>query len=73
MIHVAIFCAGSRPVHGQFCAPIEATIEGSSGELVPVSLHARLDEVGTLQLSCVERDGGKAHKLAYNLRERDGA
>ena len=55
-------------------APVEATLpsEGAVGELVPVSLRAHLDEVGTLQLSCVERDKGLQHKLAYNLRERDG-
>ncbi len=55
-------------------APVEATLpsDGAIGELVPVSLRAYLDEVGTLQLSCVERDKGLQHKLAYNLRERDG-
>jgi hypothetical protein len=26
MIHVAIFCAGSRPSAGQFCTPIEDTV-----------------------------------------------
>jgi hypothetical protein len=26
MIHVAIFCAGSRPSAGRFCAPIEDTV-----------------------------------------------
>jgi hypothetical protein len=56
-------------------APVEATLEagGRPGELVPVTLRAHLDEVGTLQLSCVERDSQIAHKLTYNLREREGA
>jgi molecular chaperone DnaK (HSP70) len=54
-------------------SPVEATLEGGGaiGELVPVSLRARLDEVGTLQLSCVERGGGRAHRLSYSLRDRD--
>jgi hypothetical protein len=54
-------------------APVAATLEGggSPGEIVPVTLRARLDEVGTLQLACLERAGGRAHQLAYDLRERD--
>ncbi len=54
-------------------APVAATLpgEGAAGELVPVTLRVRLDEVGTLQLACVEREGGRAHELAYDLRERD--
>ena len=56
----------------QELAPVEATLEGDAvGALVPISLRARLDEVGTLSLSCVELQGGRAHQLAYNLRERD--
>ncbi|MEO6950772.1 MAG: Hsp70 family protein [Polyangia bacterium] len=56
----------------QELAPVEATLEGDAvGSLVPISLRARLDEVGTLSLSCVELHGGRAHQLAYNLRERD--
>ena len=54
-------------------APVAATLEsgGAEGEIVPVTLRAKLDEVGTLQLSCVEREGGHAHRLAYDLRERE--
>jgi molecular chaperone DnaK (HSP70) len=54
-------------------APVAATLEGGgpAGEIVPVTLRAKLDEVGTLQLDCVERVGGRAHRLAYDLRERD--
>ena len=56
----------------QELAPVEAMLEGDAvGSLVPISLRARLDEVGTLSLSCVELQGGRAHQLAYNLRERD--
>jgi hypothetical protein len=54
-------------------APVAATLEsgGPAGEIVPVTVRARLDEVGTLRLSCIERQGGRAHELTYDLRERD--
>ncbi len=54
-------------------APVAATLEsgGPAGDIVPVTVRARLDEVGTLQLACVERESGRAHQLTYELRERD--
>src|SRR5262249_39609492 len=35
-------------------SPIETTLEGPSGAVLPVKLHARVTEVGTLELSAVE-------------------
>ncbi len=49
-------------------APIETTLEGDEGALVPVRLHARVTEIGTLELSAVEDGGGRRWKLSYNVR-----
>ncbi|MCC7070311.1 MAG: Hsp70 family protein [Deltaproteobacteria bacterium] len=49
-------------------APIEATLQGPAGALVPVKLHARVTEVGTLELSAVESGTHKRHKLEFNIR-----
>ncbi|OGQ11710.1 MAG: molecular chaperone DnaK [Deltaproteobacteria bacterium RBG_16_71_12] len=49
-------------------APIEATLQGPAGALVPVKLHARVTEVGTLELSAVESATHKRHKLEFNIR-----
>ncbi len=51
-------------------APIEATLEGEAGKVVPVRLHARYTEVGTLELSAVESGKGRRWKLAYDVRGR---
>jgi hypothetical protein len=49
-------------------APIETTLQGPAGALVPVRLHARVTEVGTLELSAVESGTHKRHKLEFNIR-----
>ena len=49
-------------------APIETTLEGPSGAVLPVKLHARVTEVGTLELSAVESSSKKRHKLEFNIR-----
>ena len=36
-------------------APIETTLSGESGKLVPVNLQAAVTEVGTLELRCLEK------------------
>jgi hypothetical protein len=44
--------------------------QAGAGELVPVRLHSRVTEVGTLELSCQStRDSGR-WKLEFNVRER---
>jgi len=40
-----------------------------AGEVVPVTLKSRVTEIGTLELWCVEREGGRRWKLEYNVRE----
>ena len=40
------------------------------GQTVPVHLHSKVTEVGTLELSCINRDATKRWKLELNVRER---
>ena len=49
-------------------SPIETTLEGPSGAVLPVRLQARVTEVGTLELSAIESASGKKHKLEFNIR-----
>ena len=52
--------------------PMSATLEtpGKEGRTVPVHLHTRVTEVGTLELSCISRDGKQKWKLEFNVREK---
>jgi molecular chaperone DnaK (HSP70) len=54
--------------------PISTTLEASTGQnegqTVPVHLHSRVTEVGTLELSCLSRDNKKRWKLEFNVREK---
>jgi hypothetical protein len=61
----------SIPEDVQELAPIEAVLEAKDDrqEAVPVTLKARLTEVGTLDLFCVAKDRQRAWKLEYNVRE----
>lgn len=49
-------------------APIETTLEGPPGQVVQVRLHARVTEVGTLELSAVEEGSDQRWKLSFNVR-----
>jgi hypothetical protein len=49
-------------------APIETTLEGVAGEVVHVRLHARVTEVGTLELSAVDEASGRRWKLSFDVR-----
>jgi hypothetical protein len=44
---------------------------GQSGQTVPVHLHSKVTEVGTLELWCLSRDGKQRWKLEFNVRERE--
>ena len=50
--------------------PLETTLSwaGQEGETVPVRLHTRLTEVGTLELWAVTRDETQRWKLEFNVR-----
>ncbi|HEY2383427.1 MAG TPA: Hsp70 family protein [Terriglobia bacterium] len=56
-------------------APIETSLKGESGRLVPVNLQAAVTEVGTLELRCLEKGGSGHWNLELNVRtgERDVA
>jgi molecular chaperone DnaK (HSP70) len=52
--------------------PLETALEaadGSSGDPVPVRLHSRITEVGTLELSCQSARDARRWKLEFNVRE----
>src|SRR6202007_2886202 len=53
-------------------SPLSPTLEaaGKEGHTVPVHLHSKVTEVGTLELSCLSRDGKQRWKLEFNVRER---
>jgi len=49
-----------------------AASEAEEGaKMIPVWLHSRATEVGTLELWCVARTGDRRWKLEFNLRERE--
>ncbi len=51
----------------QELAPMEVTLPGDTGEVVPVTLETVVTETGVLQLWCVARDG-RRWKLEFNVR-----
>jgi hypothetical protein len=53
-------------------SPVATTLEAPSkeGQMIPVHLHAKVTEVGTLELWCISRDGKQRWKLEYSVRER---
>jgi hypothetical protein len=52
--------------------PMTATLEapGMEGRTVPVHLHSKVTEVGTLELWCLSGDSKMRWKLEFNVRER---
>ncbi len=51
--------------------PIETTLPGTPGALVPVTLRSRVTEVGSLELFAVERTSSAKHKLEFQIRGDD--
>jgi molecular chaperone DnaK (HSP70) len=53
-------------------APLSTTLvsESVQSPYVPVRLHSKVTEVGTLELWCLSRDGQQRWKLEFNVRER---
>lgn len=51
--------------------PVSVTLaeQPGLGRTVPVHLHAKVTEVGQLELSCISRDGKHRWKLEFNVRE----
>ena len=56
-------------------SPLATTLQapGAEGRTVPVHLHSKVTEVGTLELWCHSRDGKQRWKLEFNVREKPGA
>ena len=50
-------------------APIETSLQGEPGHLVPVNLQAAVTEVGTLELRCLQKGGTGRWKLELNVRK----
>jgi hypothetical protein len=50
--------------------PMQAALAATSGQgqIVPVHLHSKVTEVGTLELWCISRDGKQRWKLEFNVR-----
>ncbi|MCB9522189.1 MAG: Hsp70 family protein [Myxococcales bacterium] len=80
-VHFRFFGSGARqtdtvgavvsPAQLDEVAPIETTLtvpEDEVGQVVPVHLHARVTEVGTLELSAVQDGTGRRWKLSFNVR-----
>ncbi len=49
-------------------APIETTLLGTAGALVPVTLRSRVTELGTLELFAQESETLAQHKLEFSIR-----
>jgi hypothetical protein len=52
--------------------PLTTTLETQARQaaIVPVHLHSKVTEVGTLELWCLSRDGTQRWKLEFNVREK---
>jgi hypothetical protein len=53
-------------------SPLQTTLEAPTkeGQTVPVHLHSKMTEIGTLELWCLSRDGKQRWKLEFNVREQ---
>ncbi len=49
---------------------IETTLDGTYGNVIPVSIQIKVTEIGTLELWCVSRQDDKRWKLEFNVREK---
>ncbi len=52
--------------------PLQTTLTGDEGRVVPVRLEAEVTEVGTLAVWCVSRDASQRWKLEFNVRGLEG-
>jgi hypothetical protein len=54
--------------------PLTTTLETAARQavIVPVHLHSKVTEVGTLELWCISREGQQRWKLEFNVREKRG-
>jgi molecular chaperone DnaK (HSP70) len=54
-------------------SPLATVLEapGNEGRSVPVHLHSKFTEIGTLEIWCLSRDGKDRWKLEFNVRQGD--
>jgi hypothetical protein len=56
-------------------AAVDTALSPSEGQekgaAVPVRLHSKVTEIGTLELWCITRDGNGKWKLEFNVREKE--
>ncbi len=67
---------GWSPDELQELEAIHATLPAEGrhpGEVVPVKLHARVTEAGTLELEAIPRGGAERWKVEFDVRGADGA
>ncbi len=50
---------------------IETVLDGTSGQMVRVTLEIKVTEIGTLELWCVSRENDQKWKLEFNVREQE--
>jgi hypothetical protein len=50
---------------------LPTTEEEQGGVIIPVCLHTKVTEIGTLELWCVSRKNNRRWKLEFNLREKE--
>jgi hypothetical protein len=48
---------------------IEAALDGTPGELIPVALETRATEIGTLEIWCISRTDDRQWRLEFQVRE----
>jgi len=63
--------AAARSEEFEEVAPIETTLSGEPGKLVPVNLQAAVTEIGTLELRCLQKNGPGRWKLELNVRMKE--
>ena len=59
------------PAEVEEMPPMEVSLEGNRGEIVPVTLESRVTETGMLELWFAGRDG-RRWKLEFNVRPKKG-
>jgi hypothetical protein len=50
---------------------LETRLEGDAGTVLPVTLHVKATEVGTLEIWCVSCQDDRKFKLEFNVRGKD--
>lgn len=52
---------------------IETSLDGNPGDRIPVCLHVKATEIGTLEFFCMATEDDREWKLAFSVREQPAA